>query len=58
MSSYFEKQRLIVEVKYTDASKKGRYYTSNPKNDVDTSVTGTYFLGKTEIGRASCRERV
>lgn len=49
MAANFESKKLIVEVKYTDANKKCRYYTSNKKNDVDTSVTGTYFLGKISI---------
>lgn len=45
MSSFFQTKKIIVDVKYTDASKKGRYFTSNSKNSVDTSVTGTFFLG-------------
>ena len=47
MSAIFESKKLIVEVKYTDASKKGRYQSLN--NDVDTSVTGTYFLGQSTL---------
>ena len=44
MPAYYQKEQIIINVKYDNAFRNGRYYSNNSKHSLDTPISKSFYL--------------